>query len=136
MHFPQSRNFRRYEFGNLFAWRSYIDPIALSDRLRPFHNGGPASTISLIALPVTEVLIQKHVYSGNNIDAGPRGTRDMILDNVRIAVLSSVRFNAISAGYLRLRSVDPFDTMRGGFSIVSSFRTLTRVRDESDRIGA
>lgn len=115
-----------HEFGNSFArWIS----ILLRFRFVTSPRWAERRTIPLITLPVTAY------WSGNTyipvtasmpVPLRPGTTQDMILDNVRIAVLSSVRFNAIS-GYLRLRSVDLFDTTRGEFSIVSSSRFLTRV---------
>lgn len=84
-------DFRRvYEFGNSrdeyrfhCVFGSLVTP--------PQQEEAPAPTIPLIARTSCHgVLTRKHVYSGNNVDAGPRETTDMILDNVRMAVFYRV----------------------------------------------
>lgn len=94
-------DFRRvHKFENSFAWqisillrfRSII-PAMRGERMAP-HQLFPL----LHVLPCHGVLTRKPIYPDDNIDAGSRpvrpGAMDMIPDNTRIAVLSSVRFNA------------------------------------------
>lgn len=131
------------KFGNSFAWRISIPSRALSESLgspqherRRWHQLFPLLHVH----PVTAYWPGNPYIPATISTPGPLtpDTTDMISDNARTAVLSSVRFNAISIEYLRLLPGASISTTRhaADSKLRVNFSSFNQNHDEADKIAS